>query len=203
MAEHRVAWQVRTTNTSFGFVLWLGGRQLHCAFPNTMRNLVRGWFAEYLGDTEQQDVRLSQTEAFMSEILPRRLTGLMVSPVDLATLPSCHSWLATLEDDRIPTIGEWDRDGWRSNRWDPGMDVPNLLKGTREGRYRWAPGEFGGFKGGGRDPNALEMWVNLAYCGGPFALVIRRRWEILSDPIVQADGWMSRSDLHRLWDQLS
>jgi len=202
MAEHRAAWEVRTTDVSFGFVLWLGGRQLHCALDTKLRNLFRGWLAEHLGKTEDREVQLEQVHKFVMDIVPRRLTGVSVLAVDPDRLPAEHAWLTALENDRIPRLGEWDRDGWRSNRWDPDTQVTELLEGTRVGRYRWGRSAHGGFKGGGRDPDALEMWLTLAYCGGPYALVIRRRRELVGGPIVQQDGWMSRSDLHRLWDLL-
>ncbi len=202
MEEHRAAWEVRTTAAVFGFVLWLGGRQLHCAMDTKLRNLFRGWLAEHLGSVEDNAVTLAQIQGFVGEILPRRLTGLMATPVDANALPPEHSWLGALENDRIPRLGEWDHDGWRSNRWAPGIDVTELLRGTRAGRYHWGKGTHGGFKAGGRDPDALEMWLTLAYCGGPFSLAIRRRRQLVGAPICQQDGWMSASELHLLWDLL-
>ena len=202
MAENRAAWEIRTSAGGFGFLIWLGDAQLHAALDVPFQNLIRGWLQEFLGSVEDRVVESGEISSFAEEILPRRLTGLTVSRADPDDLPLAHSWLAILENDRIPRLGEWDRAGWRSNRWEPAITVRALLEGTRSGRYRWCRGRHGGFKGGGRDPDALETWMTLARCGGPFALVIRRRRELVGGPVLQRDGWMSRCDLHRLWNLL-
>jgi len=183
-------------------MIWLGGRQLHAALDPRFQNLLRGWLQEHLGAAEEPAIDLARIAHFAEEVLPRRLTGLSVFRSDPGAIPAPYGWLAALEDDRIPRLGEWDRAGWRSNRWEPGITVSALLQGTRSGRYRWCRGTHGGFKGGGRDPDALETWMTLARCGGPFALVMRRRREIVGEPVMQQDGWMSRCDLHRLWNLL-
>ncbi len=202
MAEQRAAWEIRTTAGAFGFVIWFGGAQVHTTLDRPFQNLIRGWLREYLGAVGDGEVALSQVATFAEEILPRRLTGLMVCRADLDEIPAAHRWLTALENDRIPGLGEMDRDGWRSNRWEPSITVSALLAGTRSGRYRWSRGTYGGFKGGGRDPWAYETWMTLAKCGGPYALVVRRRREILGGPVLQQDGWMSRCNLHRLYNLL-
>ena len=98
-------------------------------------------------------------------------------------------WLTALIDDRIPTRGVADPFGGASNRWSPDHDLDWLVRETAEGSVKWSRASQGGFKAGGRCPDASEMWVTLVCCGNHYGVVERLRRRMCAAPV-------------RLWRQL-
>ena len=95
-------------------------------------------------------------------------------------------------------MGVRDPFGWASNRWAPEFDLDWLVEESIRGVIRWARAEHGGFKAGGRCPDASEMWLSLHASRSVYLLAIRHRRLLRGRPVRQDGAWFFRPALQRL-----
>lgn len=188
-------WELTAGARTVGHARWVTGAELFVAAPWPLPRQVQSWFAD--PRVARTVVAPDEVDAFFAHELPERL-GVRSVPIDLRSMPRPALWLATLDGDRIPKLGERDPSGWRSNRWAPEFDLAWLLHHTATGAVRWARAEHLGFKAGGRCPDSSEMWLSLHGGRRGYTLAIRRRRELWARPVRQSAGWFSRSTLQRL-----
>jgi hypothetical protein len=170
--------------------------------PGSAARQVEAWFFQSVQDVGDDDVNPDHVRRFFDHEMPARFPGMRVVALVPKQVPAEARWLVVLEDDIIPPPGVRDPFGWASNRWSTYCDLDGLVRQTGDGSMKWSRGGHGGFKAGGRCPDAGEMWLTLAWCGDHYVLAARLRRRLCEPPIRERHVWWRRLPLRRLWREL-
>ena len=195
----RLVWQLELHGKVIGHVRWLRGREVVTDLAGPFGRMVESWFSQSVHKIPSEEIDFERASAFFEEQLPPRFEHMRVRALVPGTVPAAARWLVVLDDDRIPPIGKATPFAWARNRWQPDLSVSSLVADSLAAQVQWTRGSAGGFKAGGRCPDATEMWLTLAWCGDRYVLVPRQRRRMWGPPLVQRARWWKRPELHRLW----